>query len=262
MKFSTLAILFSQLVLWYHISYICFHISGSPNKSGERVKNYATFGAKSVSGAAIYYMGIVDFLQDWTTRKKVERMTKVYLLGQEAEGTSVMHPDPYKVRFQNKMDEIFDLELLESRRRKKMKNKFKHGVRQVISEKKRISGRAFAPAGTTLNKSISRNKDGMVSVGVVDTPESQPAPSVDVEQRSQPFGSGRNSPMVTNNRVSFGNVPVNEATPPRLSASTEIDSAGKSRSKHGSGKKSATPPPTSNDSMTKRVFEEFTDVDI
>ncbi|CAM9604259.1 unnamed protein product, partial [Ectocarpus fasciculatus] len=109
MKFSTLAILFSQLVLWYHISYICFHISGSPNKSGERVKNYATFGAKSVSGAAIYYMGIVDFLQDWTTRKKVERMTKVYLLGQEAEGTSVMHPDPYKVRFQNKMDEIFDL---------------------------------------------------------------------------------------------------------------------------------------------------------
>ena len=70
----------------------------SPDKIGnKKEKYYATFGAKSVSGAAIYYMGIVDFLQDWTTRKKTERMLKIYLLGQEAEGTSVMHPDPYKV---------------------------------------------------------------------------------------------------------------------------------------------------------------------
>ena len=226
------------------------------------MKHYATFGAKSVSGAAIYYMGIVDFLQDWTTRKKAERMTKIYLLGQEAEGTSVMHPDPYKVRFQNKMDEIFDLELLESRRRKKLKNKFKQGVQQVMSEKKRISGRAFAPAGTTLNKNKSRNKDNLVSVGVVDTHESEAAPTINVEQRSQPFGSGRNSPSVTTNRVSFGNVPAHESTPPRRPASSEIDSAGKSRLNTG-GEKSTTPPPTTlNDTMTKRVFEEFTDVDI
>jgi hypothetical protein len=73
-------------------------------------KTYVSFHAKSVTGPAIYYMGIVDFLQDWTTRKKTERMIKMYCLGQEAEGISVNHPDPYKVRFQNKMDEIFDLE--------------------------------------------------------------------------------------------------------------------------------------------------------
>jgi hypothetical protein len=122
----------------------------------------------------IVTIGIVDFLQDWTTRKKVERAGKIYLFGQEAEGTSVMHPDPYKTRFQNKMDEIFDLELLESRRRTRLKNKFKSGVNSIIQDKKRLSGRAIAPAGTTLNKNKfslkknSKDSDGMASVGFVD----------------------------------------------------------------------------------------------
>lgn len=164
-------------------------------------------------------MGIVDFLQNWTLRKKTERAMKIYLLGQEAEGTSVMHPDPYKERFQNKMDEIFDLELLESRRRKKMKNK-KNGT-QAANEKKRISGRAFAPAGTTLNKNKSKSTTSVSSVGfVVDAPEEEselPPAAVDIIQQTRPFGANGTpgaSPTVKNS-VRFSNQ-VDDATNPLL----------------------------------------------
>lgn len=69
-----------------------------------------SFKAKTVSGPAVYHMGIVDFLQDWSFRKKVERMFKIYIGRKDPDGLSVMHPEPYKIRFQKKLDQIFDMD--------------------------------------------------------------------------------------------------------------------------------------------------------
>lgn len=216
----------------------------SPGKASAKGKHYATFGAKSVSGAAIYYMGIVDFLQDWTTRKKVERMTKIYLLGHEAEGTSVMHPTPYKTRFQNKMDEIFDLELLESRRRDRLKNKFKKSGSTETQNKRPISGRAIAPAGTSLNKNRKSNRhiDGMASVGFVDVPEENENDASDVAQQPQPVGSGVPDSIPENVDMAE---PVEEV---QSVAPFENTSSSTSKKKSKKGK--------------KVTVQEFTDVDI
>lgn len=73
-------------------------------------KKYASWKAKSVSGAAIYYMGIVDFLQEWNFRKRVERAFKIYVQRNDPQGVSVMRPSPYRDRFQRKMEQIFDLD--------------------------------------------------------------------------------------------------------------------------------------------------------
>lgn len=78
--------------------------------AGANNKKYVAFHAKSVTGNAIYYMGIVDFLQDWSLNKKIERVAKIYLQRSDPQGISVMEPGPYRDRFQNKMDEVFDIQ--------------------------------------------------------------------------------------------------------------------------------------------------------
>jgi hypothetical protein len=55
-------------------------------------------------------MGIVDFLQEWNLRKRVERAAKIYMNRNDPQGVSVMKPSPYRDRFQRKMEQIFDLD--------------------------------------------------------------------------------------------------------------------------------------------------------
>ena len=55
-------------------------------------------------------MGIIDFLQDWNMRKRVERAMKIYIHRDDPQGVSVMKPLQYRDRFQKKMTQIFDLE--------------------------------------------------------------------------------------------------------------------------------------------------------
>lgn len=84
-----------------------------PTKEGEMAlgkKKYVSYHAKSVSGPAMYYMGIVDFLQNWNTKKKTERFIKIHIARQDKHGISVMEPLPYRDRFQLKMQQIFDVE--------------------------------------------------------------------------------------------------------------------------------------------------------
>ena len=128
-------------------------------------KTYVSFHAKSVTGPAIYYMGIVDFLQDWTTRKKTERMIKMYCLGQEAEGISVNHPDPYKARFQNKMDEIFDLE--------GHKNRKQHLLEKA---NKTFTARMSAPAAAGNRNSGDRPKSNNRLEGAASEPTKSSVP--------------------------------------------------------------------------------------
>ena len=53
--------------------------------------------------------GIVDFLQDWSLRKQIERLLKVYVARKDPDGLSVMAPEPYKARFQANLLQIFDV---------------------------------------------------------------------------------------------------------------------------------------------------------
>jgi hypothetical protein len=73
-------------------------------------KHRATFSANQVIGPSIYHFGIVDFLQDWTVQKEIERNVKIYVSRKDPDGVSVMAPIPYKLRFQSKMDQIFALD--------------------------------------------------------------------------------------------------------------------------------------------------------
>lgn len=53
-------------------------------------------------------LGIVDFLQDWSMKKRLERLFKIYVTRKDPDGLSVMAPEPYKQRFQSNLLQIFD----------------------------------------------------------------------------------------------------------------------------------------------------------
>jgi 1-phosphatidylinositol-4-phosphate 5-kinase len=42
--------------------------------------------------------------------KRIERLAKIYIQRKDPDGLSVMPPLQYKLRFQTKMDQIFDLD--------------------------------------------------------------------------------------------------------------------------------------------------------
>jgi 1-phosphatidylinositol-4-phosphate 5-kinase len=52
---------------------------------------------------ALYYMGLIDFLQPWTSRKVVERQLKG-LMGQDINGISCVTPEEYAHRFLEFLD--------------------------------------------------------------------------------------------------------------------------------------------------------------
>lgn len=47
----------------------------------------------------IYFMGIIDILQEWNLSKKSERLAKVYLLNNRSNEISAAPPDEYAERF-------------------------------------------------------------------------------------------------------------------------------------------------------------------
>lgn len=81
--------------------------SASPAGSISGTNHRSCFRANQVIGPSIYHFGIVDFLQDWTFEKEMERNFKIYMNRKDPDGISVMEPIAYKLRFQNKMDQIF-----------------------------------------------------------------------------------------------------------------------------------------------------------
>ncbi|GMF19968.1 unnamed protein product [Phytophthora fragariaefolia] len=53
-----------------------------------------------VHGPGLYYLGLIDILQQWNFRKRVEHFVRVYLLFQDRHGISVVNPRQYAERFQ------------------------------------------------------------------------------------------------------------------------------------------------------------------
>ncbi|EGZ23031.1 phosphatidylinositol-4-phosphate 5 kinase-like protein [Phytophthora sojae] len=56
-----------------------------------------------VHGPGLYYLGLIDILQQWNFRKRVEHFVRVYLLFQDRHGVSVVNPRQYAERFQQRV---------------------------------------------------------------------------------------------------------------------------------------------------------------
>jgi len=59
-----------------------------------------------VRGPGTYYFGLIDILQGWTMKKKLERFAKTRLQGKDPDGISALEPDRYRVRFLNHIGQI------------------------------------------------------------------------------------------------------------------------------------------------------------
>ena len=77
---------------------------------GTGIRKYAqkekAVTARVIEGPGIYYLGIIDVLQEWNTMKKLERMAKVYLRCKNQDGISCVEPNYYRKRFLRKMYRI------------------------------------------------------------------------------------------------------------------------------------------------------------
>jgi len=62
--------------------------------------------ARVTEGPGIYYMGIIDMLQEWNLRKRLEHFLKTKILGQNSREISAVEPNWYQKRFMNRMREI------------------------------------------------------------------------------------------------------------------------------------------------------------
>lgn len=70
-----------------------------------------------VHGPGLYYLGLIDMLQQWNLRKRVEHFIRVYVLMQDRHGVSVVNPRQYADRFQQRVvkELIYDAAALQSR---------------------------------------------------------------------------------------------------------------------------------------------------
>jgi len=64
---------------------------------------YSIMHGKRQGERALYYMGLIDFLQPWTTRKRVERRLKG-LMGYDTTAVSCVDPEEYAKRFLEFLD--------------------------------------------------------------------------------------------------------------------------------------------------------------
>lgn len=63
---------------------------------------------RAVVGPGIYYIGIIDILQQWTLQKRLERFAKTQLQRKDPNGISCMPPGPYRERFQRKISQLIE----------------------------------------------------------------------------------------------------------------------------------------------------------
>lgn len=64
---------------------------------------YSKFHGRRRGERAVYYLGIIDFLQPWTVRKAAERKLKG-LIGYDTKAISCVDPEEYAIRFLDFLD--------------------------------------------------------------------------------------------------------------------------------------------------------------
>ncbi|OQR85479.1 phosphatidylinositol-4-phosphate-5-kinase (Pi-PIPK-D8/GPCR-PIPK) [Achlya hypogyna] len=85
-----------------------------PDIAADRPFHQATnggMGVEEVYGPSVYFMGLIDILQQWNMRKRIEHFVRVYVFQQDRLGISVVKPAVYMDRFQKRVvkELIFDL---------------------------------------------------------------------------------------------------------------------------------------------------------
>jgi hypothetical protein len=86
-------------------------MEGGPRRGG--VPNFfqeddGGIGAVFVEGPAVFYIGIIDMLQEYDVMKRIERAWKTRCRGLPSDGISVMAPISYRQRFLNKVKDIIE----------------------------------------------------------------------------------------------------------------------------------------------------------
>lgn len=84
--------------------------NASVSSSGRRLPRSGMRLANTVVGPAYYHLGVIDILQTWTVKKRMERFLKIVFKGVDGDGLSAIQPKLYKVRFQSKLAEILGVE--------------------------------------------------------------------------------------------------------------------------------------------------------
>jgi hypothetical protein len=56
-----------------------------------------------IEGPGVFYMGIIDILQEWSFIKRAERWLKRYVMFQDKQGMSVIPPSDYATRFDERV---------------------------------------------------------------------------------------------------------------------------------------------------------------
>eukprot|EP00040_Diaphanoeca_grandis_P028586 m.165841 g.165841 ORF g.165841 m.165841 type:complete len:1002 (+) comp31400_c0_seq4:183-3188(+) len=54
---------------------------------------------KPVTAESVYFFGIIDLLQVWDGKKRMEKLAKTKVLGKDQHSISAVHPDEYAIRF-------------------------------------------------------------------------------------------------------------------------------------------------------------------
>ncbi|GAB9463508.1 Phosphatidylinositol-4-phosphate-5-kinase [Globisporangium polare] len=65
--------------------------------------------SKRIFGPGYYYVGVIDILQTWTLKKRLERFFKVHVQRRDSEGLSAIEPELYQKRFEAKLREVIAL---------------------------------------------------------------------------------------------------------------------------------------------------------
>lgn len=65
--------------------------------------------SKRIFGPGYYYVGVIDILQTWTLKKRLERFWKVHIQRCDPEGLSAIEPELYQRRFEAKLREVIAL---------------------------------------------------------------------------------------------------------------------------------------------------------
>lgn len=84
--------------------------NASVSSSGRRLPRSGMRLANTVVGPAYYHLGVIDILQTWTLKKRLERFFKIVFRGVDGDGLSAIEPKLYRVRFQAKLAEILGVE--------------------------------------------------------------------------------------------------------------------------------------------------------
>lgn len=86
---------------------VCYPRSSEGGSSSSKAFRHASNGGgmsvDEVHGPGIYYLGLIDMLQQWNLRKRVEHFVRVTILLQDRHGISVVNPRQYAERFQKRV---------------------------------------------------------------------------------------------------------------------------------------------------------------